>query len=348
MKRTMLFVLVVLGCFLVACATSAPAPTQAPAVAPKAPSQSALDSILEGAKKEGKLVVYASYDTPQAEKIHGAFKKKYPFIEFEHAMLGASAAATRITMESKAGTAGADVGLTGVNFVQPLVTDKLLRQVDWVGLGASQQVVDGPYLVTVATITFPLTWNTNLVPKGQSPNTWEDMLDPKWKGVVGVWVSGEYFAYLVPAWGEAKVTDYVTKLMQNRAISIPQQPSVFDMLAAGEISLAIGGNEGVLVRAQQRGAPVAGIWAEPVPAVRYDCLIPTLAAHPNAAMLYCAWLASPEGAAAYENATGRGNAFVAGSPLAETLKGKKISTFSVDEMDKASVLINKYVKMLQP
>lgn len=349
MKRTVMFVLVVFGLFLVGCATPTTAPTTAPtaAVVPTA-APSALDRVIEAAKKEGKLVVYASYDAPQAEKIHKAFNKKYPFIVFEHTMLGASAAATRVATESKAGTAGADVALTGVNFAWSLVKDKLLRQVDWASLGVSKGAIDGPYLVTVATITFPLTWNTKLVSDAQAPKTWEDMLNPKWKGVVGVWVSGEYFAYLVPAWGEAKVTDYVTKLMQNNPVVIPQQPSVFDLLAAGEVSLAIGGNEGVLYRAQQRGAPVSGIWADPVPAVRYDCLIPTLAPHPNAAMLYCAWLASPEGAAAYEEATGRGNAFVAGSPLADKLKGKQLSTFTVDEMDKATALIDKYVKMIQP
>jgi iron(III) transport system substrate-binding protein len=326
--------------------TKPPAPTAAPTTAPTVPP-TPLESVIEGAKKEGKLVVYSSFDPTQEEVVYGAFKAKYPFLAIETVMLGSSAGATRVSVEGKAGTIGADVLLTGVNFAQPLVKDNLAMKIDWAGLGVGKQAVDGPYMVTVASITFPLTWNTGLVSTDKAPKTWEDMLKPEWSDEVGIWISGEYFAYLVPTWGEAKVDDYVAKLMQNKPVAIPQQPAVFDMLAAGEVSLAVGGNEGVLTKAAQRGAPVAGIWADPVPAVRYDCLIPTLAGDSNAGKLFCSWLASPEGAAAYEKATGRGNIFVEGSNLAVALKGKQISTFGADEMDKASALMSKYVKMIQ-
>jgi len=59
---------------------------------------------------------------------------------------------------------------------------------------------------------------------------WDDLLDPKWKGAVGIWVNPFPFADLVPVLGEAKVTEYLKKLMQNDPVVIR---------AGGEIPAAL-------------------------------------------------------------------------------------------------------------
>lgn len=350
MKARLVIVIVLLVSTLVAsCGTTPtpPEPTQAPApteagVPEEAPS--ALDNVIEEAKNEGKLVVYSSYNVEQGQTIHDAFMEQYPFITVEHISVGGPDVASRIALEVSADTAGADIGLTGINFLQSLVDEGQLKEVDWASLGISQDVIESDYLMRVANITFTLVWNTELVPDGLTG--WQDLLDPQWNGQIGQWVNGEPFAYLVPVWGEAEVDDFLAQLLANDPVPISGLTTVFDQLAAGEIAAAIG-NGSNLLGYKAKGAPIDGIWPEPVPVINYDAGIPANAAHPNAAMLYAAWLASPEGAAIYEEATGRGNLYVPSTNIAQALAGKEISTFPADQMGEAGALVSKYKAMIE-
>ena len=44
--------------------------------------------LIEEAKKEGKVVVYAAYSAADANAFKAAFEKKYPFIRFEYFRAG--------------------------------------------------------------------------------------------------------------------------------------------------------------------------------------------------------------------------------------------------------------------
>src|SRR5207245_1532086 len=51
-------------------------------------------SIFEGAKKEGQVVLYASMEAVSAQKIVAAFEKKYPFIKVDATRIGSERLAT--------------------------------------------------------------------------------------------------------------------------------------------------------------------------------------------------------------------------------------------------------------
>lgn len=179
-----------------------------------------LAKVIEEAKKEGKVTVYGSYTYDEGNVIHAAFNKRYPFIKFEHLSIGAGDVVTRVLMESKSGTAGADVALTGTPMFIPLVKEGFLKQIDWAALGVHSDAIDTSWGVTCATITNVLAWNTNLVSRTDTPKNWKDLLDPKWKGAIGIWVNPNPFSDLVPALGEDQVADYLKKLMQNEPVII--------------------------------------------------------------------------------------------------------------------------------
>jgi iron(III) transport system substrate-binding protein len=342
-KPLLILAILLIGAFVLSACGAAETEVPTEPVAEE-PALSPMDKVIEEAKNEGKLIVYTSYNVEQGETIHNAFMEKYPFITVEHVSVGGPDVASRIALEVSGGTAGADIGLTGINFLQSLVNEGHLQTVDWASLGISEDQIESEYLMKVATITFTLVWNTDLVPDGLTG--WEDLLDPSLKGQVGQWVNGEPFAYLVPAWGETKVDEFLTDLLANDPIPVSGLTTVFDMLSAGEIAAGFG-NGSNLLGYKAKGAPIDGIWAEPIPVINYDAGIPINAAHPNAAMLYAAWLVSPEGAAIYEEATGRGNVFVPTTNIAQMLEGKEFSTFSADKMDEANALVKKYKAMIE-
>jgi len=86
----------------------------------------------------------------------------------------------------------------------PLVKEGLLKQSDWAALGVDEKSIDTPWQVTFATVTYVLGWNNKLVSARNAPKNWDDLLDPKWKGAVGIWVNPFPFADLVLCWARLK------------------------------------------------------------------------------------------------------------------------------------------------
>ncbi|MFC1817437.1 hypothetical protein ACFL0M_16240, partial [Thermodesulfobacteriota bacterium] len=61
-----------------------------------------LAPLIEGAKKEGKLVVYASTNITDALPMIAKFEKKYPFIKTSYVRLSGMTILNRILSEAKA------------------------------------------------------------------------------------------------------------------------------------------------------------------------------------------------------------------------------------------------------
>jgi ABC-type Fe3+ transport system substrate-binding protein len=72
------------------------------------------EQLIAGAKKEGKLVVYASATAPQLQMYFAAFNKRYPFIKTEFFRTGKQALVNKILIEEKAKQRFADVVHTSV------------------------------------------------------------------------------------------------------------------------------------------------------------------------------------------------------------------------------------------
>jgi iron(III) transport system substrate-binding protein len=312
-----------------------------------ASAQTPLERVIEAAKKEGKVATYGDYSYDEAKEIQAAFNKRYPFIKFEHLSMGSSDVVTRVLMESKSGTAGADVALTGGPTFLPLVKEGFLRQVDWAALGVHPNTIDTSWGVTCATVTYVLAWNTKLVSRADAPKNWNDLLDPKWKGAIGLWVNPFPFGDLVPVMGEAHVADYLKKLMQNEPVIIRAGAEIPTRLAAGEVSVAVVIDQ-TIRRVVEKGGPIEWVWPDPIPVTRYDAAIVKLARNPNAATLYCVWLSSPEGAAAYEKATWRGNIFIPNAPISQKTKGKKYSFWPTEKAEGRAAAIKRFSPIIAP
>ena len=310
-------------------------------------ASSALDKLIEAAKKEGKILTYGDYTADEAIEIQGAFSKRYPFLKFEHLSMGGSDVTNRVLLESKSGTPGADVAITGGPTFLPLAREGFLRQVDWASLGAQSSAIDTAWGVTVATVTYVLARNTKLVTQADAPKNWNDLLNPKWKGSIGIWVNPLPFADLVPVWGENQVTDYLKKLMQNDPVIIRGGAEIPSRLAAGEVSVAVLIDQ-TIRQVVRSGGPIEWVWPDPIPMTRIDAAIPKLARNPNAAMLYALWLSSPEGAAVYEKATWRGNVFVPTAPIAQKTKGKKFSFWPTDKAEGRAAAVKRFTPIITP
>ena len=116
-------------------------------------------------------------------------------------------------------------------------------------------------------------------------------------------------------------------------------PSTFPLaqqVAAGEILVGL---RTLITSAQppiRRGAPIKVVVPEPAPISTLYSLVPAKAKNPSGGALLAIWLATPEGAKAYEDATDRGNPFIAGTKTDALLRGTRLSQYSVDQARRGS------------
>ena len=130
--------------------------------------------------------------------------------------------------------------------------------------------------------------NTELVPKGSEPKTWEDFLDPKWRGKMA-WSSSMsaagapgFIATVLKEYGETRGMDYLRRLAEQKVVSIDGAGrAVTDQVVAGEyaVGLHIFNNQpAMLARA---GAPVAALPITPATATLNTVSVLAAAPHPN-------------------------------------------------------------------
>src|SRR5580765_2510037 len=83
------------------------------------PQSTGQAGLIEGAKKEGKVVWYAAMNINDSNALLSRFEKKYPFIKTELLRAGAEQLLNRILTEDSAGRSALDlVNLTTINAIK--------------------------------------------------------------------------------------------------------------------------------------------------------------------------------------------------------------------------------------
>lgn len=267
-------------------------------------------ALIEAARREGVINWYTTQIVDQfARPAATAFEKTYG-IKVNFTRSDPGPIVLRIINESRAGQMQADV------FDSSPVAAAIKREglaMKWRPAGAERL---GPRLYDkdsywTATNLYVLTpaFNTDLVPRGTEPKTWDDLLDPKWKGLMA-WNSqittagGAGFVGLVlTELGEGAGRQYLKRLAgQNVAPLSATARQVVDLMMAGEYAIALQIFNNHPVISAGKGAPAD--WIPMNPAFEYPSVagITREAPHPNAAKLFVEFLISPEGQALYRDA----------------------------------------------
>lgn len=130
-------------------------------------------------------------------------------------------------------------------------------------------------------------YNTKLVKPADVPKSWDDLLDPKWKGKLSVLVYPDPWALLAQpsGWGKEKMFAYLKKLLQLNP-KIGRFPEVHTWVVSGETPMAWGNQRERGVLAQQKGAPIDfAAKIDPIIGWPVANVVPKGARHPNAAAL---------------------------------------------------------------
>ncbi len=268
--------------------------------------------LMKGAKKEGKVVLYSSMIVNQATRpMQAAFVKKYPFLKFEYWRANSRGIVNKVMAELRAKALVADV-VEGGGSSQPLGKINALepfKSPSQAGFPKHVIAANGNWSATRFNF-FALGYNTKLVPKGTQPKTYEDLLNPKWKGKMS-WITNSdngsallFITTIRKFMGEKKAEAYLEKLTRQDITSVGGSArALADRVVQGEYPMALSLFAHHPIISQGKGASVDSQLFDPTPSTASVVMFPKAAPHPHAAMLLIDFILSEAGQKVFRNAS---------------------------------------------
>jgi iron(III) transport system substrate-binding protein len=314
-------------------------------LAPAAP----LDDLIGAASKEGTLNFYgpSTLKADGAQAIAQAFNQKYRTSINVRFIPSGSMTRDVGKVATQAATGGApewDVMVATDAHHASLWLRKLHKPFDYKSLGVDEKLIenDGCSIAFVHQYIVPA-YNSGMIAPQDAPRSWEDLLQPKWKGRVGVTTATHHFGRLATGpWGEEKTTAYVKALAQQNPV-VGELGPTYTRLQLGEILVAFSLTDSYIYLAKQTGAPIASAdEVQPVIAPSYHAGVLKGAQHPNAAHLFAVFMTAPESQKIWERTVGVSSALIPGTAYYEKAKGKQMIYMSKDQAQKVDQLAKKY------
>jgi ABC-type Fe3+ transport system substrate-binding protein len=260
--------------------------------------------LLDGAKKEGQVVIYGALIQNQAMRpIAEGFGKKYPFIRLTTWRADSEDIVQKAAAEVRANNVVADlVEGTGAgeeaveaNIAQPYYAPAVA------GFAETYRNRAGLWAPTRLSY-YSIAYNTKLVPADRVPKSYEDLLDARWQGKMA-WRIGSstgtplFLTNLRLAWGEEKARAYFEKLKDQKIVNFGagSARTLVDRVIAGEYAVALNIFAHHPLISKGKGAPVNSQLMDPVASTAATMSVVKGLHHPHAAMLLTDYILSPEG-----------------------------------------------------
>ncbi len=253
--------------------------------------------LLEGAKKEGQLSLYTSLNTKDSGPITEAFEKKTG-VKVLLWRSSSEKVLQRAVTEARAGRFACDVLETNGPEMEALYREKLLAEF------FSPHFKDLPlaafpkhrHYVADRFNFFTIGYNTNLIKPDEVPNSYTDLLHPRFAGKLALEAGDtDWFAAIVKHMGEGPGLAFFRKLAENKPQMRTGHTLLAELVSSGEVPITATIYNHNIERLAVRGAPVK--WKALAPTFGRPNAIGVVprAAHPHAALLFTDFMLSPQG-----------------------------------------------------
>ena len=249
------------------------------------------------AQKEGTLTLYTSFAEKDLPPLLDAFEKRYG-IKVRVWRSASENVLQRTVTEARAGRHEVDAVHSSAIEMEALWREGILQPV---APPPGARLLEGalrPHRGWIATyLSFWVqAYNTNLVRKDELPRRYEDLLDPRWKGKLGIEARvPDWYSAVVGDMGEEKGIRFFRELVARNGISVRGGHTLLNnLVVAGDVPLALTVYQYIVEGAKRKGAPVDWIVLEPAIGRMSGAGIARHAAHPNAALLFYEFMLSRE------------------------------------------------------
>ena len=253
--------------------------------------------LIRGAKQEGKVMFWSAMRNEDNQALVEGFEAKYPFVKVDVLRASSEQLVNRAVTESLAGKATADV-LNGFAL-------KALQNRGMLLAYESPEAAHYPlgfkdpkhYWISLYNGYSTIGYNSKLVSKADAPKDWPDLLNPKWKGQIGM-DKEEYFWYagMLKHWGEEKGRTFMESLARQQIHWRSGHSLLANLMSTGEFPLMGIVYPDRIEQMKANGEPVDWVrTADPILVNLGLVVIAAKAPHPNAAKLFYNYSVSREG-----------------------------------------------------
>ena len=280
-------------------ATTTAAPAATTTAAPAATTTAAPDALEElvaAAEAEGEVNVRSIFNEGLDTGLMVLFEDEYD-IKVNYSKVGGSPPTLNAYLTEREG------GQNSIDIMQMAeITARTADQSLWAEFSVPNdanyvpgfEVTDQRYH-TSAEVGMALVYNDSVISVEDLPPTYEDLADPKYKGLIAMGTPENSVAisellYLgQQLYGDA----WLEGLAANEVLETEREIEAGDFVARGERALAPISHTAAIFQMSQ-GAPLTFHWVPGTLLDRYGPIIPEDAPHPNAARLFVNWLISQE------------------------------------------------------
>jgi iron(III) transport system substrate-binding protein len=253
--------------------------------------------VLAAAKKEGAFTLYTSIAEKDLAPLLGPFEKKYG-IKVKVWRAGSDKVLQRTVTETNGKRYEVDAIHISAPEMEALYREKVLQPVAnpaFASLLPGMVPAHREWASTLLTV-FVQAYNTSVIKKEDLPKKFDDLLQPKWKGKLGIEMEDfDWFAATIMSMGEAKGTKLFSDIVATNGISVRKGHSLLtNLVGSGEVPLALTVYNYMPEAARKKGVPIGWFALEPAIARANGIGIARRAPHPNAALLFYDYLLSPE------------------------------------------------------
>ena len=248
-----------------------------------------LKRLAEGAKKEGVVSIYTSMPLDDMAALTSAFEAKYG-VKAKVWRSGSEKILQRGLLEAKANRFEVDVFETNSPETEVLSREKVLiaGNSPYLNELIPQAIPSHKEWIATRLNIFTCAYNTKLIKKEELPKTYQDLLDPKWKGKLSVEADdSDWLAETVMKMGEEKGLALFREIARKNAVSVRKGHTLLsNLVASGEVPLALTVYNYKIEQMKNSGAPIDWFALDPTIARPNANGVARNAPHPHAALLF--------------------------------------------------------------
>jgi iron(III) transport system substrate-binding protein len=218
-----------------------------------------------------------------------AFEKKYG-VKVRLWRASSENIVQRAVVEARGGRFDADVFETGAIAMESMQRERLFREIKTPALYALLPAAILPHREWIGTRfnIFVAAYNTRLIRKDELPKRYDDLLDRRWAGKLGVEAEdSDWFGGVVSALGEDKGLKLFRDIVAANGISVRKGHTLLaNLVVSGEVPFALSAYAYKVEQLRKSGAPIDWFVIPPGVARFEGAAVARRASHPNAAILF--------------------------------------------------------------
>jgi iron(III) transport system substrate-binding protein len=266
--------------------------------------------IEAAARREAKLVIYtgAGHASLAAQKAISAYMAQKNGVSVEWTTLSPNDVAPRVLIEHRTRQHVVDIGMYGFGgalyaeakprgLLAPILAPSSLEKNVWRLDPAVLTPEDRDWLFIQMGLMPGLFINTVLVPPGQEPLSYQDLLNPKWKGKIVLQtpaIGGSGYGWFTDVYKTLGL-DYMKALARQVAL-IRNLNDVPDGVARGQYAIGIAPSQTRALELIKENAPVKFVYPKEGSVIFViGTMLMAHSPHPNAAKTFLNWFYTKEG-----------------------------------------------------